>query len=174
MFTRRAASVLACVAALGASLAQGATQLQPFTRVSVCTPFSVLVKPGAGYDVQVDADPVVQAAVSSQVSGDGTLSLETTKPFSTKAPIKVKGRRREETTPDFISKAHSYSCLVPLQATVTLPKSALEGVHVNSGSGWTVVSAGFAAGTFTASAAGNGGVLLEDLTTDTLKLSNSG
>lgn len=145
MFCLRAASVFACVAALGVSLAQGATE--PFSRVSVCTPFSVLVKPGATYDVQVEAEPAVKAAVSYAVS-KGTLSVETTAPFSAKEPIKV---------------------------TVTLPKSALEGVEVNSGSGWTVVGAGFAPGkAFTASAAGSGGLLLQDLTTDSLKLSNNG
>lgn len=53
--------------------------VQKFSKVQVCTPFSVLIKPGTDYAVTVDAVQSVKAAISSEVSSDGTLTLGTAK-----------------------------------------------------------------------------------------------
>ena len=54
-------------------------QLEPFSSVKVCAPFSVLIKPGAGYSITLEAEQAVKNAVSTAVGTDGSLTLGTTK-----------------------------------------------------------------------------------------------
>ena len=92
-------AVLALLAATASAVTSQpqTTPLQPFTSISVCTPFSVLIQPSSGagiYALVVDADTGVAAAVNASVV-DGVLTLSsagnspTTISFQAPNPIKV-------------------------------------------------------------------------------------
>lgn len=72
-------AVLVCVAAaLAAGVSAQDFPLQPFTKISICTPFSILIEPsrGGAYQIGVAADDGVADAVNATVAG-GTLTLAT-------------------------------------------------------------------------------------------------
>lgn len=81
-FTGFATLLGAAIMALSTDSAQSepsTIQVQEFSKVQVCTPFSVLIKPGTDYAVTVDAEQSVRDAVSVSTGSDGTLTLGTTK-----------------------------------------------------------------------------------------------
>jgi hypothetical protein len=109
----------------------GAAQVQtraldPFSRVALCVPFTVLVQPSSAYQLTVDAETAVQQAVSVLIDGD-TLILESSA-FTTQQQIKV---------------------------TVGLPASKLSAVTAR-GTAPVIVSPGFSAAKLTVMAQGTG------------------
>ncbi|CAL8462862.1 g2396 [Coccomyxa elongata] len=61
--------------------------LTAFSRVAVCTPFTVLVQPSTQYQITIDADDAVKQATTTLIDGD-TLLVEANS-FTTTNPIKV-------------------------------------------------------------------------------------
>ena len=100
--------------------------LDPFSRVALCVPFTVLVQPSSAYQLTVDAETAVQQAVSVLIDGD-TLILESSA-FTTHQQIKV---------------------------TVGLPASKLSAVTAR-GTAPVIVSPGFSAAKLTVMAQGTG------------------
>ena len=65
---------------MAATPAQGQISNIPvsqFSKIQVCTPFSVLIKPGSSYAVTLVAEAPVKNALSASVGSDGTLTLGT-------------------------------------------------------------------------------------------------
>ena len=63
-------------------------QLQPFNKLQIKVPFNVLVVPNPRFQLTLEAEPDVRAAVVATVT-DGSLSLGTAAPFSSTRPIRV-------------------------------------------------------------------------------------
>lgn len=95
----RLSFLTALVAVSVTATANGQPQTVPlaaFTAISVCTPFSVLIRPStnAGYQLVVDADAAVAPAVNASVVGN-TLTLTQTGngpsalTFTAATPIKI-------------------------------------------------------------------------------------
>ena len=94
--------LLALAACAGAQLLQAAApaaelqssvqQLQPFTNITSCVPFNVLIQPNASdsntYTLTAAAEPAVLSSLNATVS-NGTLFLQTSGNFSTQRPIQV-------------------------------------------------------------------------------------
>lgn len=78
-FTAISVATLVSIMSSTATAQPSTVPLQPFSAVQVCAPFSVLIKPGNGYSVTLDAEQSVKNAVSTLVKADGTLALGTTK-----------------------------------------------------------------------------------------------
>lgn len=134
----------AAVAPAAAATQSEIRTLQPFNRVAVCAPFTVLVEPSTLYQLTIDAEAPVRSAITTLVD-EGTLLVEASS-FSTDLPIKV---------------------------TVGLPAGALTAV-TNRGAFPGVVAPGFNASKLTINAQGTSQLTVLGLTADTLVVGSTG
>ena len=119
-------------------------QLNAFSRVATCVPFTVLVQPSANYQVTIDAEPSVHQAITTLVDG-GTLILEASA-LTTTEQIKV---------------------------TVGLPASNLSSITAR-GTAPVIVSPGFSSSTLSVNAQGTGSLGVLGVNYTNIELSNSG
>lgn len=131
-----------------AAAAPVSVALQPFSAVTICTPFGVLITPGP-FQISLDADQSVKNAVTTSISNAGVLTIGTSEDFQTQQPVKL---------------------------TVRLPATALKSVTVNAPvSSQVAVNAGFTPGaSFAATLSGSGDLLLLGLNATAITLTNSG
>ncbi|KAK9832135.1 hypothetical protein WJX74_000285 [Apatococcus lobatus] len=125
------------------------TPVDPFSAVSICVPYNVLIAPSNDsrtYSLAIESEPVV--AQSTRASGvNGTLSLESSGNFQTSKPIKL---------------------------TIFLPGNALNGITVNSPSSTVGVAAGFGSKQLIINSNGNGQVNLASFNASTAFVTNTG
>ena len=119
-------------------------QLNAFSRVATCVPFTVLVQPSASYQVAIDAEPSVHQAITTLVDGS-TLILEASA-LTTTQQIKV---------------------------TVGLPASNLSSITAR-GTAPVIVSPGFSSSTLNVNAQGTGSLGVLGVNYTNIELSNSG
>lgn len=118
--------------------------LDPFTRVALCVPFTVLVQPSTGYQVTIEAESAVREAVTALIDGN-TLILEASA-FTTQQQIKV---------------------------TVGLPASNLSSVTAR-GTAPVIVSPGFSSSMLMINAQGTGSLGVLGVNYTSMQLVNSG
>lgn len=136
-------SLLACNAA---AQDYTTTNLDPFTQISVCTPFNVVVQPGPGYALQIAAEASVKNALRATVAG-GTLSLQTSGAFSTSQPI---------------------------QCIVSLPAAQLAEISIIAPNTVVLLRNGFTPKKLTASVAGNSSLLADSINAAAVALTATG
>ena len=118
--------------------------LDPFSRVAVCVPFTVLVQPTTGYQLTIDAEAGIHDAITTLIDGN-TLILEASA-LSTKQQIKV---------------------------TVGLPASNLSAITAR-GTAPVIVSPGFSSAKLSVTAQGTGSLGVLGVNYTNLDLVNSG
>ena len=129
----------------GSSVPQVETkQLDAFSRVAACVPFTVLVEPSTAHQVIVDAEPSVHQAITTLIDGS-TLLLEASA-LTTTQQIKV---------------------------TVGLPASNLSAITAR-GTGPVIVSPGFSSSTLNINSQGTGSVGVLGVNYTDIELINSG
>ena len=139
--------VTAAAAAVAPAAAATQTEirtLQPFNRVAVCAPFTVLVEPAALYQLTIDAEATVRSAITTLVDANSLLV-----------------------------EASSFSTNVPIKVTVGLPAGALTAV-TNRGAFPGIVAPGFNASRFTINAQGTSQLTVMGLTVDKLVVGSTG
>ena len=119
-------------------------QLNAFSRVATCVPFTVLVQPATGYQVAIDAEPSVHQAITTLVDGS-TLILEASA-LTTTQQIKV---------------------------TVGLPASNLSSITAR-GTAPVIVSPGFSSTTLNVNSQGTGSLGVLGVNYTNVELLNSG
>ena len=119
-------------------------QLNAFSRVATCVPFTVLVQPAMGYQVAIDAEPSVHQAITTLVDGS-TLILEASA-LTTAQQIKV---------------------------TVGLPASNLSSITAR-GTAPVIVSPGFSSTTLNVNSQGTGSLGILGVNYTNVELLNSG
>ena len=119
-------------------------QLNAFSRVATCVPFTVLVQPSTGYQVAIDAEPSVHEAITTLVDGS-TLILEASA-LTTQQQIKV---------------------------TVGLPASNLTAITAR-GTAPVIVSPGFSSKTLNVNSQGTGSLGVLGVNYTNVELLNSG
>ena len=120
--------------------------LEPFSSLSVCTPFNIAVQPGPGYALQIAADESVRNALRATVASN-VLSLQTVGAFTTSQPI---------------------------QAIVSLPAANLAGVSVIAPQTAVLLRNGFTPKQLTAAVSGNSSLLAESINAAATALTATG
>lgn len=118
--------------------------LEPFNRVALCAPFTILVEPAAGYQLTIDAQSDVRSAITTLVD-----------------------------TQTLLVEASGFTSLYPVKVTVGLPANQLSAV-TNRGAFPGLVAPGFTASKFTATAQGTGPLSVLGLSAQSLVVSNTG
>ena len=118
--------------------------LEPFIRVALCAPFTILVEPAAAYQLIIDAQADVRSAITTLVD-----------------------------TQTLLVEASGFTAQHPLKVTVGLPASKLSAV-TNRGTFPGLVAPGFTASKFTASARGTGPLTVLGLSAQSLAVLNTG
>ena len=118
--------------------------LEPFNRVALCAPFTILVEPAVGYQLTIDAEADVRSAITTLVDTE-TLLVE----------------------------ASGFTTQYPVIVTVGLPANELSAV-TNRGTFPGLVAPGFNASKFTATAQGTGPLTVLGLSAQSLVVSNAG
>lgn len=134
-------------AAAGAGgAAREVRRLQPFSRVQIKVPFNVLVAPSPHFQLTLEAEPDVRAAVVAAVS-NGSLSLGTAAPFSSTRPIRV---------------------------TVGLPADQLRVLNLAGSSFTVIVLPGFAVTSLAVSNAGTSRLAVQNVTATSVHITSAG
>lgn len=139
-------AVLCALACNAAAQDYTTINLDPFTQISVCTPFNVAIQPGPDYAVQIAAEAAVKKVLEASVSG-GVLSLQTNGAFTTSQPI---------------------------QCIISLPAAKLASVSVIAPSTEVLLRNGFNLGTLTATVGGASSLLADSINAAAAALTATG
>lgn len=139
-------AVLCALACNAAAQDYTTINLDPFTQISVCTPFNVAIQPGPDYAVQIAAEAAVKKVLEASVSG-GVLSLQTNGAFTTSQPI---------------------------QCIISLPAAELASVSVVAPSTEVLLRNGFRLGKLTATVGGQSSLLAASINAAAAALTATG